>query len=51
MRCAGSLARIEMRITNKILFGNQRPVGRWKDNIKMDLNGTGSEDMDWIRLA
>jgi hypothetical protein len=33
----------------------KRPVGRprhrWDDNIKMDLRGTGFEDMVWIQLA
>jgi hypothetical protein len=33
----------------------QRPVGKTRprcgDNIKMDVNGIGSEDVGWIRLA
>jgi len=28
-----------------------RPRCRWKDNIKMDLNGTEYEGVDWIHLA
>jgi hypothetical protein len=33
----------------------RRPLGRsrhrWKDNIKMDLQGLGWEGMDWIAVA
>jgi hypothetical protein len=29
----------------------ERPRRRWEDNIKMDLQGVGCEDMDWIKLA
>jgi len=38
-------------------WGNRRkgPLGRprcrWEDNIKMDLQEVGCEDMDWIELA
>jgi len=28
-----------------------RPMHRWKDNIKMDLQEVGCEGMDWIDLA
>jgi len=28
-----------------------RPRRRWEDNIKMDVQGVGSGDMDWIELA
>jgi hypothetical protein len=35
--------------------GGKRPLGRprrrWEDNIKMDLQGAGSGDLDWIALA
>jgi len=33
----------------KRLFGRTRR--RWKDNITMDLQEVGCEDMDWIDLA
>jgi hypothetical protein len=29
----------------------RRPRGRWEDNIKMDLQEVGCEDMDWIDLT
>ena len=28
-----------------------RPRRRWEDNIKMNLQEVGCEDMDWIDLA
>jgi hypothetical protein len=28
-----------------------RPMRRWQDNIKMDLQEVGWEDMDWIDLG
>jgi len=28
-----------------------RPMLRWEDNIKMDLQEVGSGGMDWIELA
>jgi hypothetical protein len=28
-----------------------RPGRRWEDNVKMDLKGTGAEDVDWMYLA
>ena len=29
----------------------RRPRRRWEDNIKMDLQGMGGGDKDWIELA
>jgi len=29
----------------------RRPRIRWKDNIKMELQEVGCEDMDWIELS
>jgi hypothetical protein len=31
--------------------GKNRPLGRRKDNIKMDLRGIGQKGMDYISLA
>ena len=28
-----------------------RPMRRWEDNIKVDLQEVGCEGMDWIELA
>jgi len=28
-----------------------RPRRRWEDNIKMDLQEVGCEDVDWIHVA
>jgi hypothetical protein len=28
-----------------------RPMLRWKDNIRINLKGTGCEGVDWIHLA
>jgi hypothetical protein len=28
-----------------------RPIRRWEDNIKMDLQEVGCECIDWIELA
>jgi len=28
-----------------------RPIRRWEDNIKMDLEEVGCEGVDWIELA
>jgi 3-oxoacyl-ACP reductase-like protein len=28
-----------------------RPRPRWEDDIKMDLQNVGCEDMDWIEMA
>jgi hypothetical protein len=42
----------------RVLVGKpegKRPLGRpwcrWEDNIKMDLQAVGYEDMDWMKLA
>ena len=29
----------------------KRPLARWEDNIKMDLQEVGCWGMDWIELA
>jgi hypothetical protein len=31
--------------------GRKRPLGRWEDNIGMDLREIGWGGMDWIDLA
>jgi hypothetical protein len=44
----------EKRNTYRILMGKpegKRPLGRWVDNIKMDLREIGWSSMDWIDLA
>jgi hypothetical protein len=48
----------EKRNAYRILVGKpegKRPLGRprrrWVNNIKMNLRGTGWDDMDWIDLA
>jgi len=48
----------EKRGVYRVLVGKpeeNRPLGRpryrWEDNIKMDLQEVGCEDMDWIELA
>jgi hypothetical protein len=54
MRWARYVASIEeTRKAYKILVGkpegkrpHERPVGRWEDNIEMDLKGIGSERVD-----
>ena len=59
MRWAGHVARMgEKRGVYKILVGKpetKRPLGRprrrWEDNIKMDLQEVGCEDVDWIDVA
>ena len=59
MRLAGHVARMEeKRGVYRVLVGKpeeNRPLGRpryrWEDNIKMDLQEVGCEDMDWIELA
>ena len=59
MRWAGHVARMgEERGVYKVLLGKpegRRPLGRprcrWVDNIRMDLQEVGCEDMDWIGLA
>jgi hypothetical protein len=42
------------RNASSILVGNpegKRPLGRWVDNINMDLRELGWVGMDWIDLA
>jgi hypothetical protein len=29
----------------------ERPSRRWEDNVKMDLQGVGCGDMEWLELA
>jgi len=48
----------ERRGVYRVLVGKpegKRPLGRprrrWEENIKMDLQGVGFSDMDWIGLA
>jgi len=55
----GRVAHIrEMRNADKILIGKPeakrscgRPRHRWKDNMRVDLRGTGWKCVDWIHLA
>jgi hypothetical protein len=59
MRWAGHVAHIgESRGVCRVLVEKpegKRPLGRpkhrWEDNIKMDLQGVGYVDIDWIDLA
>jgi transcription termination factor 2 len=59
MRWAGHVARMgEERCVYRVLVGKpegKRPLGRprnrWENNIRMDLQEVGCEDMDWIGLA
>jgi hypothetical protein len=59
MRWAGCVARIgERRGLYRVLVlkpeGKRtlgRPMLRWEDNIKMDIQKVGCGDMDWIELA
>ena len=56
---AGRVGRVgERRGVYRVLVGNpegKRPLGRhrhrWEDNINMDLQEVGCEDMDWIEVA
>ena len=56
---AGHVAHMgEWRGVYRVLVGKPmgnrplgRPRGRWKDNIKMDLQEVRCRDMDWIELA
>jgi len=56
---AGHVARVgEERGVYRVLVGmpeGKRPLGRprriWMDNIRMDLQEVGCEDMDWIGRA
>jgi hypothetical protein len=55
MRWAGHVAFTGgKRNAYKILVGKpdgERPLGRWKENVKMDLREIGWGGMDWIDLA
>jgi hypothetical protein len=55
IRWAGHVARIGEKIgVYRVLVGKpegKRPLGRWEDNIKMDLQEVGLFGMDWIELA
>jgi hypothetical protein len=59
MRWAGHVARMgEGRVAYRILVGRpegKRPLGRprrrWEDNIKMDLEDVGWDDVAWIDIA
>ena len=59
MRSAGHVARMgERRGVYRVLVWKPegkrplgRPVNRWEDNIKMDLQEVGCQDNDWIELA
>jgi len=54
IRCAGHVARMgEKRGAYRVLVGKPvgkrplgRPRGKWKDNIKLDLQGVGCGSMD-----
>jgi hypothetical protein len=40
-----------IRIAHRILVGKpkgKRSRHKWEDNIKVDLEGVGCEDVDWI---
>ena len=59
IRCAEHEARmVQKRGVYSVLKGKPegkrslgRPMRRWEDNIKMDLQEVGCEGMDWIDLA
>jgi len=59
MRWAGHVARMgEERVVYRVLVGKAegkiplgRPMRRWVDNIRMNLQEVGCEYMDWIGLA
>ena len=59
MRWVGYVARMgERRDVYRVLVGKPegkrplgRPMRRWEDNIKMDLQKVGCGGMDWIELA
>jgi hypothetical protein len=59
MRWAGYVARVgERRGVYRVLVGKTkgkrplgRPIRRWEDNIKMDLQKVGYGGMGWIDLA
>ena len=44
----------EDRVLHRVLVGKpvgKRPLGRWEDNIKMDLQEVGGGRGDWMELA
>jgi len=59
MRWVGHVGHMgERRGVSRVLVGKLegrrplvRPIIRWKDNIKLDLQEVGCGDMDWIELA
>jgi len=59
MRWAGHVARMgEDRGVQRVLMGKPerkrplvRPIHRWEDNIKMDLQDVGGGRGDWMELA
>jgi hypothetical protein len=59
MRCTEHVSLVgEKRAAYRILVGRHegrqplgRPMCRWEDNIKMDLQDMGWGSMDWIELA
>jgi len=54
MNWAGRLARMGGEAYKGFCWGKskgKRPKLRWKDNIKMDLQGVTCGGMDWIELA
>jgi hypothetical protein len=55
MRWVGHVARIEEeRGVYRVLVGKpegKRPLGRWEDNIKMDLQEVGEGRGNWMELA
>ena len=59
MKLTGHVARMgESRGVYRVLVGKpkgNRPLGihrcRWEDNVKMDLQEVGCEDIDWINVA
>jgi len=59
MRSVGHVARMgERRGVYRVLFGKPerkrplgRPMRRWENNIKMDLQEVGCGGMDWIELV
>jgi hypothetical protein len=59
IRWAGNVARMgKRRGVYRVVVGKPegkrplwRPVLRWEDNIKMDLQEVGCGSMDWIELA
>jgi hypothetical protein len=54
MRCAGHVARIEeKKNAYGILAGKpegRRPLGKWVDNIKIDVREIGWDGVEWTGL-